>query len=82
VTDLARSRDFYTQQLGVAVTQDTFPGACFLAADAYHHHLGLNVWGQPTRPQSAGALGLVAATFQVPGDAPPRGSCPPRRVTG
>ena len=25
----------------------SFPGALFLAADGYHHHLGLNTWAGP-----------------------------------
>ncbi len=63
VTDLARSEKFYRDTLGVALTQGSYPGARFLAADGYHHHLGLNSWGAPRSPQPSGALGLVAATF-------------------
>lgn len=67
VTDLAASRDYYAAHLGLTVTQDTFPGACFLAAGGYHHHLGLNVWGHPRQPQPAATLGLVSATFRIAG---------------
>ena len=63
VTDLDRSATFYRTQLGVEVTQSSYPGARFMAADGYHHHLGLNTWGGPSRPQPAGALGLAEATF-------------------
>jgi catechol 2,3-dioxygenase len=63
VTDLARSEAFYRTALGVNVTQGSYPGARFLGADGYHHHLGLNTWGQPRAPRSATALGLVEATF-------------------
>lgn len=63
VTDLDRSDAFYRSTLGMAVTQSTFPGARFLAADGYHHHLGLNTWGRPRTPRPAAALGLVQATF-------------------
>jgi catechol 2,3-dioxygenase len=66
VMDLARSRAFYEAELGVTVMQDSLPGAAFLAADGYHHHLGLNTWGQPRYPKPADALGLVSATFQHP----------------
>ena len=41
--------------------------ARFLAADGYHHHLGLNTWGRAQRPQAAGALGLASATFAKAG---------------
>lgn len=66
VTALAESRCFYERHLGVSVRQDSFPGALFLAAGGYHQHVGLNVWGRPTQPKPAAALGLVSATFQTP----------------
>lgn len=63
VTNLERSERFYREALGMILTQGSYPGARFLAADDYHHHLGLNTWGAPRKPQPAGALGLAAATF-------------------
>ena len=63
VTDLAQSEKFYREALGLALTQASYPGARFLAADGYHHHLGLNSWGHPRVPQPPGALGLAEATF-------------------
>jgi catechol 2,3-dioxygenase len=63
VTDLARSEAFYRDLLGVTLTQGSYPGARFLAADGYHHHLGLNSWGRPRAPQPPAALGLAEATF-------------------
>lgn len=63
VTDLDRSDAFYQQALGMSVTQRSYPGARFLAADGYHHHLGLNTWGRPRQPRPAAALGLAEATF-------------------
>ena len=55
VTNLARSEAFYRTTLGMAVTQSSYSGARFLAADGYHHHLGLNTWGEPRRSQPSGA---------------------------
>ena len=72
VTDLERSEKFYRATLGVALTQGTFPGARFLAADGYHHHIGLNIWGRPRAPQPPGALGLAEATFARAGIAAPQ----------
>ncbi len=63
VTNLDRSEAFYRTNLGLQVTQDNYPGARFLAADGYHHHLGLNVWGHPRTPQPPDAIGLAEATF-------------------
>lgn len=68
VTDLDRSAAFYHEALGVDVTQRTYPGARFLAADGYHHHLGLNTWGQPRQPQPAAALGLAEAAWARDGE--------------
>jgi len=72
VSELARSGKFYRDTLGVAVTQGSFPGALFLAADGYHHHLGLNTWGRARAPQPAGAPGLMSATFAHAGTTVPR----------
>lgn len=48
VSDLDRSIAFYRDVIGLRVTQRLGRQAAFLAAGAYHHHLGLNTW------QSAG----------------------------
>ncbi|MBI5769846.1 MAG: VOC family protein [Verrucomicrobia bacterium] len=69
VTNLARSDAFYRDTLGMALMQGTYPGARFLAADGYHHHVALNTWGHPRTPQPAGALGLAEATFARHGPA-------------
>jgi len=63
VTDLERSETFYREQLALEVMQRSYPGARFLGADGYHHHLGLNTWGNPRQPQPPNALGLATATF-------------------
>lgn len=64
VTDLERSEAFYLKLLGMETMQRSFPGARFLGADGYHHHVGLNIWGQPRQPRPAGALGLTEAVFR------------------
>ncbi|WP_414661289.1 VOC family protein [Horticoccus sp. 23ND18S-11] len=66
VTQLDRSDAFYRGALGMEVMQRSFPGARFLAADGYHHHLGLNTWGGPRLPQPPAAQGLSEATFFRP----------------
>jgi len=68
VTDLDRSAAFYRDTLGIEVTQRNYPGARFLAADGYHHHLGLNTWGDPRQPQPSGALGLAEAAWEHRGE--------------
>jgi len=41
---LEASEAFYTEQLGMDITQDSYPGARFLSYAGYHHHIALNVW--------------------------------------
>ena len=57
VADLQRALDFYCGVLGFQVTT-TRPGAAFISAGGYHHHLGLNTWeslgGSPPPPGSTG----------------------------
>src|SRR5450759_5969783 len=57
VADLQRALDFYCGVLGFEVTT-TRPGAAFISAGGYHHHLGLNTWeslgGSPPPPGGTG----------------------------
>lgn len=39
---------FYQQALGLEPTVRSYPGALFLSAGGYHHHLGLNTWAGPS----------------------------------
>jgi catechol 2,3-dioxygenase len=57
--DIPPAEGFYNGALGLDVMVRSYPGALFLAAGGYHHHLGLNTWqsqGAPAPPE--GALGL------------------------
>lgn len=71
VTDLEKSVDFYTKRLGFHISADwSAMGAMFLAADGYHHHLGLNTWHSLNGKQhEQGEAGLDAFTIEVPRDA-------------
>ena len=67
VSDLARAEAFYCGLLGFEVTQRTYPGALFVAAGGYHHHLGLNVWaGRGAPPPPPDAAGLVTFGVRLP----------------
>ncbi len=60
VSHLERAEEFYCGVLGFGVMQRSFPGALFISAGGYHHHIGLNTWtGRDTRPASGDAEGLV-----------------------
>lgn len=69
---LAASREFYAKTIGLEITQDGWPGACFLAADGYHHHLGLNTWARPERRAPEHATGLTGFTFAAADIAAPQ----------
>ena len=47
VGDLNAARAFYQDALGFDVVVWSYPGALFLSAGGYHHHLGLNTWAGP-----------------------------------
>jgi len=57
VADLQRALDFYCGVLGFTMTTSR-PGAAFISAGGYHHHIGLNTWeslgGQPPAPGTTG----------------------------
>jgi catechol 2,3-dioxygenase len=51
--DMARSKAFYVDRLGLAVTTEG-SGATFMSVGGYHHHLALNTWGRKVRPAPRG----------------------------
>ena len=50
VADMARAAEFYHTALGLDKMVWDYPGALFLAAGGYHHHLGLNTWAGARAP--------------------------------
>jgi catechol 2,3-dioxygenase len=67
VADLADGERFYADLLGLDVTARGYPGALFLSAGGYHHHLGLNTWrGEGAPPPPAGSLGLRSFELTLP----------------
>jgi catechol 2,3-dioxygenase len=67
VSDLARAEAFYCGALGFDVMQRNYPGALFVAAGGYHHHLGLNTWaGEGVPPPPENAVGLRAFGVFIP----------------
>jgi catechol 2,3-dioxygenase len=67
VRDIPETEQFYAGELGFDVTVRSYPGALFVSAGGYHHHLGLNTWaGAGAPPPPAGARGLDRFEICVP----------------
>ena len=67
VTDLERTEQFYSGVLGFDVTQRSLPGAVFMSAGGYHHHVGSNAWHSQDGPRPpADAHGLISYSVVVP----------------
>lgn len=67
VSSLESSKHFYCNILGFDIRQDNYQGALFVAANGYHHHLGLNTWageGIPSPPENT--VGLKTFTISIP----------------
>jgi catechol 2,3-dioxygenase len=59
VGDLTAAEAFYSGALGFDVTVRGYPGALFVSAGGYHHHVGLNTWaGEGAPPPPPGCRGL------------------------
>jgi catechol 2,3-dioxygenase len=67
VSDLAEAEAFYHGVLGFDVMVRAYPGALFVSAGGYHHHLGLNTWHSAGAASAApGSIGLRSFTIELP----------------
>jgi catechol 2,3-dioxygenase len=67
VADIPRAEAFYHGILGFDVVVRGYPGALFVSAGGYHHHLGLNTWNSAgSAPPSPGAVGLRLYEVRLP----------------
>jgi catechol 2,3-dioxygenase len=69
VSDVSSAEAFYHGLLGFDVTVRGFPGALFVSAGGYHHHIGLNTWhsaGAAPAPAATGSVGLRSFTVELP----------------
>jgi catechol 2,3-dioxygenase len=67
VADIAAAEDFYHGVLGFDVTVRGYPGALFVSAGGYHHHIGLNTWNSAgAAPPAPGAVGLRSFDVRLP----------------
>jgi catechol 2,3-dioxygenase len=68
VSELEETERFYAGILGFDVTVRGYPGALFVSAGGYHHHIGLNTWNSAgSGPPVPGAIGLRQYEVLLPG---------------
>ena len=66
-SELEKSKQFYTDILGMDVVIDLPNSALFMSYAGYHHHIALNLWNGRNVPQTPlNAPGLALARLQVP----------------
>lgn len=67
VGDIAEGSDFFSNALGFDRMTWRYPGALFLGAGGYHHHLGTNVWAGPgARVPTVDDARLLEWTIELP----------------
>ena len=66
VADLERAAAFYHAGLGLDKTVWSYPGALFLSAGGYHHHLGINTWATGAVPAGLDEARLLEWEVVVP----------------
>lgn len=66
VGDLARANAFYHTSLGLDRVVWSYPGALFLSAGGYHHHLAVNTWAADAGPPEAGEARLLEWELVIP----------------
>jgi len=67
VSDLREAESFYNGVLGFDVVVRGYPGALFVSAGGYHHHIGLNTWHSAgAAPAAEGPVGLRSFEIELP----------------
>lgn len=67
VGNIDAAAEFFGESLGLDRTVWHYPGALFLAAGGYHHHLGANIWaGDGARQPAEGDARLLEWTMELP----------------
>jgi catechol 2,3-dioxygenase len=66
VGDLAAADAFYHVGIGLDKTVWSYPGALFLSAGGYHHHLGLNTWAAGAQPAGEAHARLLEWEVRLP----------------
>jgi catechol 2,3-dioxygenase len=82
VGDLEDAARFYHAGLGFDKTAWSLPGALFLSAGGYHHHLGTNTWAAGAPPAAENDARLLEWEIRVPGATAATGALDSLRQAG
>ena len=66
VDDIDKAEAFYHNALGFDKVVWSYPGALFMSAGGYHHHLGTNTWARGAPPASDADARLLEWEIVVP----------------
>jgi catechol 2,3-dioxygenase len=66
VDDIEKAEAFYHDALGFDKVVWSYPGALFLSAGGYHHHLGTNTWARGAPPATDADARLLEWEIIVP----------------
>ena len=66
VGDIETASRFYHDALGLDRIVSSYPGALFLSAGGYHHHLGVNTWAGNAAPASDNDARLLEWRIVLP----------------
>jgi catechol 2,3-dioxygenase len=66
IGELGEAAAFYHEALGLDKVVWSYPGALFLSAGGYHHHLGLNTWAAGAAPAGEADAKLLEWTLELP----------------
>lgn len=66
VGDIDGARKFYVDWLGFDATHANTPGALFVSAGGYHHHMAMNVWNSRGSGRRDNTLGLGEVDIVLP----------------
>lgn len=66
VGEIEKAAGFYHAALGLDKIVWSYPGALFMSAGGYHHHVGVNTWAEGSPPASSDDAKLVDWELIVP----------------
>jgi catechol 2,3-dioxygenase len=66
VDDIDKAEAFYHDALGFDKVVWSYPGALFMSAGGYHHHLGTNTWAKGASPATDADARLLEWEIVVP----------------